>query len=151
MSTTGLDVFDRTVQETNLWLKRLMEILQTEDRHIAYMALRAALHAVRDRIGPENAVHLGAQLPMLIRGAYYEGWHMAGTPTKERHKSAFLDHVRGELQRAPNRSPAMDVEKAVRAVFEVMWEKIDPGESAKLIELFPLELRELWPRSARFG
>ena len=29
-------------------------------------------------------MHLGAQLPMLLRGLYYEGWHMAGKPTKDR-------------------------------------------------------------------
>jgi hypothetical protein len=29
-------------------------------------------------------VHLGAQLPLLVRGIYYEGWHMAGKPTRER-------------------------------------------------------------------
>ena len=68
MSTTGLPVFDTTVQETNLWLKAIMEGLHTDDRHLAYVALRATLHALRDRIGPENAVHLAAQLPMLVRG-----------------------------------------------------------------------------------
>ncbi len=75
--TTGLAVFDTTVQETNLWLKGIMEGLHTDDRHLAYLALRATLHALRDRLGPENAVHLAAQLPMLVRGLYYEGWRLA--------------------------------------------------------------------------
>jgi uncharacterized protein (DUF2267 family) len=142
--TTGLDVFDRTVQETNIWLKMISERLQLEDRRLAYLALRATLHALRDRIGPQNAVHLGAQLPMLIRGLYYEGWRMAATPTKERHVEQFLDHVRSELRGAG----ALDAEPAVRAVFDVMWEKIAPGEVAKVIAMFPEELRELWPRLA---
>jgi hypothetical protein len=60
MSITGLDVFDRTLHETNSWLKELMATLPTEDRRVAYLALRAALHVLRDRIGPENATHLGA-------------------------------------------------------------------------------------------
>jgi len=144
MSTTGLDVFDRSVNETNSWLKSLMEKLATSDRRAAYVALRATFHALRDRIGPENAVHLGAQFPTLLRGVYYEGWHMSATPTKERHKEAFLDHVRRELRG----EPGIDVEKAVRAVFEVVWEKIDPGEVAKVMDMLPAELRALWPRLA---
>lgn len=55
--------------------------------------LNSLAHAVRDRIGPANAVHLGAQLPMLVRGFYCEGWHMAETPTKERLTENFLEHV----------------------------------------------------------
>ncbi len=143
--TTGLDVFDSTVQESNLWLKDLMTSLKTDDRHRAYRALRATLHAVRDRIGPANAVHLGAQLPMLLRGLYFEGWHMASTPTKERHKRAFLDHVGAEAGDALGAEP----EAAVRTVLEVMGERIDPGEMAKLTEMFPTELRDLWPISAQ--
>jgi len=98
--TTGLDTFDRTVQESNLWLKDVMERLNTHDRHHAYSTLRAVLHALRDRIGPENAAHLGAQLPMLLRGLFYEGWDPTGKPTKERHENAFLAHIARELPRA---------------------------------------------------
>jgi uncharacterized protein (DUF2267 family) len=143
--TTGLDVFDTTVQQTNLWLKDLMERLGLDRKH-AYKVLSATLHAVRDRIGPDNAVHLGAQLPILMRGFYYEGWHAAGTPTKFRHKQDFLDYVSGDVFRGL----AMDPEKAVRAVFEVMANRMDPGEVEKLITLFPDELRSLWP-AARHG
>jgi hypothetical protein len=44
MSATGLEVFDTTVQKTNAWLKDLIEVTGG-DRHKAYQALRAVLHA----------------------------------------------------------------------------------------------------------
>ena len=140
MSTTGLPVFDTTVQETNLWLKAIMEALHTDDRHLAYLALRATLHALRDRLGPENAVHLAAQLPMLLRGLYYEGWRMAATPDQGADRAEFLDHVRSELPRGS----AIDPNVAARAVFGVMWEKLDLGEVGKVIDRLPAELKELW-------
>ena len=140
MSNTGLPVIDKTIQETNLWLKTVMNELRTEDRHDAYGALKAVLHALRDRIGPENAVHLGAQLPILVRGVYYEGWHPATTPTHERHIEPFLEHLSDRL---PPRLAAYP-EHAARAVFNVMWQRIDQGEVAKIIEILPVGLRGLW-------
>jgi uncharacterized protein (DUF2267 family) len=74
MSTTDLEVFDTTVHKTNSWLHELMEELGWSDRHKAYLALRATLHALRDRLTVQGVAQLGAQLPMLIRGFYYEGW-----------------------------------------------------------------------------
>ena len=114
--TTGLDIFDKTVQESNLWLKDIMERLSTNDRHHAYSTLRAVLHALRDRIGAESAAHLGAQLPMLLRGLYYEGWDPTGKPTKERHELAFPAHIARELPRADT----IEVEEGVRAVLDVL-------------------------------
>jgi uncharacterized protein (DUF2267 family) len=140
MSATGLAVFDKTLQETNVWLKELMARLGTDDRTQAYGILKATLHALRDRLGPESATHLAAQLPILLRGVYYEGWHIAGTPSRERHVGAFLEHIRRE---APMDSDA-DTELAARAVFEVMWDRLDQGEIAKVIRMLPAELRELW-------
>jgi len=138
---TGLDTFDTTVQESNLWLKDVMERLGTEDRHHAYSTLRAVLHALRDRIGPESAAHLGAQLPMLLRGVYYEGWDPTGKPTKERHEEAFLAHIARELPRAG----ADEVEQGTYAVLNVLSKQIDRGAVVKLAGMFPQELRKFWP------
>jgi uncharacterized protein (DUF2267 family) len=137
--TTGLAVFDTTLQETNLWLKSIMEGLHTDDRHLAYLALRGVLHALRDRLGAEHAVQLAAQLPMLVRGLYYEGWRLAA-PTRERTRADFLAQVRGALPRGA----ALDANRAARAVFATMWQKLDAGEIAELIDLLPADLHELW-------
>jgi len=94
MSMTGLEVFDTTVQKTNLWLKDIMQALGWADRHKAYVALRTILHALRDRLTLEEAVQFGAQLPMLIRGLYYEGWTPTSKPDKVRHKAEFLAPIR---------------------------------------------------------
>ncbi len=139
--STGLDTFDRTVQESNLWLKDLMERLDTSDRHHAYSTLRAVLHALRDRIGAESAAHLGAQLPMLLRGLFYEGWDPTGKPTKERHEEAFLARIARELPRAQEE----EVELGTYAVLDVLSKHIDRAAAAKLAGMFPLELRKFWP------
>lgn len=138
---TGLDTFDKTVQESNLWLKDIMDRLDTEDRHHAYSSLRAVLHALRDRIGPESAAHLGAQLPMLIRGLYYEGWDPTNKPTKERHEEAFLGHIARELPRAEEG----DVERGALAVLDVLSKHVDRGAAVKIAGMFPGELRRFWP------
>jgi uncharacterized protein (DUF2267 family) len=139
--TTGLDVFDKTVQESNLWLKDIMERLATDDRHRAYSTLRAVLHSLRDRIGAESAAHLGAQLPMLLRGVYYEGWDPTDKPTKDRHVMAFLAHLGRELPR----SDTIEIEEGVHAVLDVLSKHIARGEAVKIAAMFPLELRKFWP------
>jgi uncharacterized protein (DUF2267 family) len=145
MSATGLEVFDRTLHKTHTWLKEIMEALGTEDRHRAYMALRAVLHALRDRLTVEEVAQLGAQLPMLIRGLYYEGWDPTGKPLKERHKEEFLAHVARELK-TPS-GPAVDPEAAARAVFGVLAKKVSEGELQDILGLLPRELKELWPKA----
>jgi hypothetical protein len=46
MTRTELPVFDKTIQETNTWLKHLMKLLEIDDRHAAYVLLRATLVSV---------------------------------------------------------------------------------------------------------
>ena len=141
MSNTGLRVFDHTIHLSDTWLKELMTLLGWTDRQSAYAALRAVLHALRDRMSVDEAAQLGAQLPMLLRGVYYEGWHPAGKPRKERHKAQFLDHVRQEMRRDGD----IDPEPAVEAVFELLANRVSTGEIDDIKGLLPAELRALWP------
>ena len=141
----GVHEFDTYLQDANSWLNAIMEQLKTDDARIARTALKAAIHALRDRIPPHSAVHLGDQLPTLVRGIYYENWSMPAKPTKERHLQPFLDHLATEIPR----SVSLDPKEAAYAVFEVMSNNMDHGEIAKIVRMLPLELRDLWPLLAQ--
>lgn len=143
MSSTDQELFDQTLHTTYTWLKDLMEELRWDDRQRAYRALRATLHALRDRLTVEEAAHLGAQLPMLIRGVYYEGWHPASTPVKERQKAEFVAHVKDAFRREED----FDPERVVRGVFNMLARRITAGEIADIKHTLPPELRQLWPES----
>jgi len=141
MSTTGLEAFDRTIQKTNIWLKDLMQTMATESRQQAYSALRVTLHATRDRLPVEEVAQLGAQLPMLLRGSYYEGWVPARTPLKERRREQFLARIEEEL-RADTPTNAEDV---ARAVFVVIAHRVSEGEIEDVKHVIPEDIRDLWP------
>ena len=141
MSMTGLEVFDTTVHKTNSWLKKLMQELHREDRRKAYLALRATLHALRDRLTVEEVAQLGAQLPMLIRGFYYEGWDPTGKPLKIRDKEEFLGLVAEEFRTDDTLNP----ELIARAVFKVLSDRVTAGEIEDVKHVMPAEIRELWP------
>ena len=141
MSATGLEVFDTTVHKTNSWLKDVMMELGWDDRQRAYLALRSTLHALRDRLTVDETAQLAAQLPMLIRGFYYEGWNPSHTPVRERSRREFLARIEeGFAQGAP-----IDGEQIAHAVFAVLAARISDGEIRDVEQVLPAEIRDLWP------
>ena len=141
MSATSLDVFDTTVQKTNRWLNELMQVLGCQEKQKAYLALRAVLHALRDRLTVEEVAQLGAQLPMLIRGFYYEGWDPTGKPEKIRQREQFLSRI-GQQFKGDN---SVDPEQVARAVFTVLAKRVSEGEIEDVKQVLPEEIRDLWP------
>ena len=143
MSSNVLEVFDASLQKTQVWLNDVMSELDWEEQpQKACLALRTVIHALRDRLTVEEAVHLGAQLPILIRGVYYEGWKLTGKPVKERHKSEFLAHVAAVFRD----DDTVDPERVMRAVLKVLAQHISEGETENVKHLLPRTLQELWPR-----
>lgn len=140
MSTNNLPAFDETVQRTNAWLKDLMAWLHTDDRRLAYRALRAVLHALRDRLEPGLAVHLGAGMPMLVRGFYYEGWRPSDTPLPYHSLEEFHDCVMAEMQGFQEADP----ERLTGAVFDLLAARLPAGEIRKIAESLPRDVRALW-------
>jgi uncharacterized protein (DUF2267 family) len=110
MSTTGLEVFDTTVQKTNNWLNDLMVVLRWPDKHKVYLALKTTLQALRDRFIIAEVAHLGAQLLMLVRGFYYEGWDPPASRTKSATRSSF-----SRASRSSSRTTTASIRKRSRA------------------------------------
>lgn len=141
MSATGLETFDTTLQQTNLWLKDILEELRWEDRRLAYHGLRGTLHALRDHLTVDECAHFAAQLPLLIRGIYYEGWDPSRVPLRERHREEFLARIDAEFQRGPRINPL----RVAQAVLSVTARHISAGEAKQVHDRLPREIRELWP------
>jgi uncharacterized protein (DUF2267 family) len=141
MSAQGLEHLDHTVQLTHVWINDLDGRLEWNDKARSYRLLKAVLHTLRDSLGVNEAVDLGAQLPGLLRGAYYEQWRPAITPVKNRHVEDFLARVNGSFGRDPLAEPA----KAVMAVFQLLTKKISEGEIDDVRRCLPEEIRNIWP------
>jgi uncharacterized protein (DUF2267 family) len=139
--STGLAVFDETVQESNGWLKQLQAELDPCSREQTYRGLRTVLHVLRDRL-PETAVlSLSAQLPMLLRGLFLEGWRPQAGSSHVNSIEAFSEAVQERLGDGFPR----DAVAVSTAVLHVISNRLDPGEVDKLIRYLPAHLRTLWP------
>ncbi|GIK98294.1 MAG: hypothetical protein BroJett029_25030 [Alphaproteobacteria bacterium] len=140
MSATGLEVFDKTVQTTNIWLNEITAEIGP-DRQAAWHALGVVLRCLRDRVPPELAAHLAAELPLLVRGLYYDQYRPTGSPEKTRSRAQFVQGVADGLS---DMRP-IDPELAIRAVLAAVSRHVAPGQVRKLREALPEDIRALWP------
>jgi uncharacterized protein (DUF2267 family) len=141
MSTSGLEGLDHTVQLTHIWINDLDRRLGWSNKPRAYRLLRAVLHALRDWLPLNEMADLAAQLPSLLRGAYYEQWRPAVTPVKKRSKADFIARVEESFKPDQLAQPA----QSVMAVLELLSDKISAGEIKDVRAALPEDLRNLWP------
>ncbi len=139
MSTTGLDVFDRTLHATHIWLDEIMDSIGP-DRALAWKVLSAVLHKLRDRLPLELAAHLGAQLPLLVRGVYYDQFDPAKMPANWHTADEFMQEVAAQLTDART----VGARDAIDAVFGVLDRHISTGQVDKVYRALPKGIRALW-------
>jgi uncharacterized protein (DUF2267 family) len=133
---TMMRLFERVNQQASIWIKDMMLELRLDDPERAYHALRAGLHALRDRLGVEEAAQLSAQLPLLIRGVFFEGWNPTGKPLRIRHREDFLALVREKY--FPHRDASAD--DIVVALFKVLGRHVTAGEITDIMLTLPNEI-----------
>jgi uncharacterized protein (DUF2267 family) len=140
---TSLEILGRGTQTTHIWVKKAADELNWRDERRAFLALRAVLHALRDRLTTEEALQLGAQLPTFVRGFYYDGWKLRKKPIRDATKYGFL----GEIQKAFSRThdPQVDSIHIAHSIFRLLNHKISAGEVSDVRSSLPKPLRELWP------
>jgi uncharacterized protein (DUF2267 family) len=114
--------------------------LPKERRDLSYKALRAVLHALRDRLSVEESVQLAAQLPTLVRGAFYEGWRPDEVPVK----MSFEEWLR----RVHTESP-LDIKggtpRQVQAVLLALSRHVTRGEWDDVRSALPDEYSSMIP------
>jgi uncharacterized protein (DUF2267 family) len=143
MSDTGIAALDGATQQVNIWLNELDQNAHLDSKRQAYRLLRATLHALRDWVNPDQAADLGAQLPTLIRGIYYEGWNPSATPRNARGKDDFVAHVQSNFDADPLRNPDL----AIGAVFALLNKHVGSGQLAQMRNSLQKPLRALWPEA----
>lgn len=131
-------------QQTQEWLKELTETQGFQSEEQAYSFLRAVLHAVRDRLTVNEAVHLGQQLPMMIRGAYFEGWKPAMAPNDFDTEGEFMAHVRNSLHET-NEGGDMEVERGSRAILAYLDGRLHGGTLRHVKQQLPPQIEGLFP------
>jgi uncharacterized protein (DUF2267 family) len=137
MSETGYSSFDVTLEKTNHVLHEIEQAYgwPRERRNQSYAALRTILHALRDRLTVQVTAQLAAQLPMLIRGIYYDGWNPSKVPVKM-DREAFLARVRQEFPYTVEGG----IQRLVDTVLQALRRHITEGEWDDLKSTLPKDL-----------
>lgn len=146
----ALSVFDKTVNLTHEWVNEVAKELGLDDKHQVFQGLRATLHVLRDRLTLGEAANLGAELPILLAGFYYEGWKPEQTPIKTRSKQEFLgaleEHLHLYFQQG---NFDFEVEALARSVFHVLSARVPAGEVEDVTNNLSAEIKELFPEAVR--
>lgn len=132
-------LFQATVTKSLEWVHEVMEDLSI-DEHMALRALRSGLHAIRDRLPLTEVADLGAQLPVLIRGLYYEGWRPGRKAERVRHPASMFARVRAEIGHDPRLRP----EAVVRATIRSLTKHVSEGELDDVEHVLPHRIAEIW-------
>jgi uncharacterized protein (DUF2267 family) len=139
MATSHADIIDRSVEKAHIWINDLADALGTDDGQHAYRVLRAFLHALRDHLTPDEAAQLAAQLPIFVRGVFYEGWTPSRTPVHDRDVDSFLRNIAGEAQLVGETEASF----AATATYGVLSRHVSTGEAKSILRELPESLRQL--------
>ncbi|WP_257883465.1 DUF2267 domain-containing protein [Roseobacter insulae] len=141
MSVQGLEVIDRATHVTHDWINELSGRLDWSSKRSALRLLRVTLHHLRDHLLLDEMAQFSAQLPLLIRGIFFEGWVPKRTPIKERSAADFIGFIETQLGETEEYRGSEDI----RCVFDLLNARLSAGEIEDVRASLPSAIRALWP------
>jgi len=138
---TNIPEFHGVVRASEDWLDDLKHRLAWEHTDRIFLAFVATLHALRDHLPTDAVARLGAGLPPLLRGFYFEGWHPRGRPPGQIGREAFFSRIHEGV----HRDPGVDAEAVSRAVFALLAKRLPDAELEEIKAAAPAPLHGLWP------
>ena len=95
---------------------------------------------MRDRLPLGLAAHLGAQLPLLVRGTYYDQFQPGHDIERVSTEDEFLARVTSEF----GGIRPVNVRLATRSVLSVLGRHVSPGLADNVRDALPGHIRSLW-------
>ncbi|MFZ5480441.1 MAG: DUF2267 domain-containing protein [Myxococcota bacterium] len=136
--TTAEDLFHETIQHSGDWLREICCDLGSFDLRDGLHAMRAVFGVLREHLPVEEGAHLAAQLPVLVRGLYYDGWRPTFHQRARSHEE-FVARVRDNLL---GQRP-VDPQRACEAVFGALSRHVTRGELEDVRACLPGVLKDL--------
>ncbi len=136
--------FEKHAAKGNEFLNRLAYRLGNPDDHNrAGRVLRAVLHVLRARLSIEESFQLMAQLPMIIKAVYVDGW----APSRNHSKIKTINEFADEVMRVDGAtawrdfSGATDAFDAIEAVMKTIADYVSAGELHDIIAVLPEDMK----------
>lgn len=120
------------------WMQEIKAELGWEDDERVYAATRAVLHAVRDRLPPEEAARFSDQLPLIMKVMFFEQYDPTDKPLKLRTREEFLDYVQRGFP-----GGNIDAERTVRGVMGAVGRRVDRDTLEKVSMSMPEAIGDL--------
>ncbi|HEX7126889.1 MAG TPA: DUF2267 domain-containing protein [Thermodesulfobacteriota bacterium] len=121
------------------FFQRIIDATGRVPPEVVERATAAVFHTLRDRLTPEEADQLAAQLPGELKAMWHAGERPNRTPEKM-HLIEFLERVRrGAGLRSPREARWMTL-----MVFGALKDRISPGEADDVLAQLPRDLKDLW-------
>ena len=135
--------FEDYQSEANAWLNKVAHHLNIQDRNQAGRIFRAVLHAIRDRLRAGEAAHLGAQLPIIWKGIYYDGFRPGRKPVRIRHQQDWLEFIctKDAYAKAHDFPTIEHAKIAYDAVMQALHELLSPGQYEQIKKALHHEIR----------
>lgn len=137
---TSIANIEQAVMSANHWLKEIQLHPQVEDGGHAYCILRTVLHGLRDRMTVDEAADFSAQLPVLWRGVFFEGWQPSRVPVARDCSGAFLR----ELEQGLRGGTRLTSEQAARLVYELLARRLTDSQLRQVRQALPADLLRRW-------
>ncbi|AYB32971.1 DUF2267 domain-containing protein [Chryseolinea soli] len=138
--------FEQYCQDARDFVNEIaVELGEPANKGQAERIMTSVLHTVREVLSPEESLHFIAQLPMMMKGIYVDGWRLE-TQNRIRSMNEFIECLilqspRTALNDFGNGEKA---ETNARAVLRVLSRHVATGEVKDIVSQFPVELADLW-------
>ena len=137
--------FEENKKDAIVLLQTVAQELKTDDNNKAGRIFRAVLHAIRDRLPVNDAVHFSAALPIIWKGIYFDQYDPAKVPVTIRNSEDWINYIRSKNAFAANNDFQQDdeIREAFKAVFTALQKHMPDGQLRQVKDALNQEIQQL--------